>query len=425
MSFIVSLCKTFFRYVILILLLTVLCLIFFSDEFHSIWSKPGNAEAEQLKTHIASLNFEMKQTRLRLEQQRLRRDSIGLTSPLQKAAASWEYEKTKLQLDVCEKLHDMYKVQEAALQRKAQSTLVKLRDWFFDQWGVRGWTVLASVCLALIGLPILSKLLLYYVIAPAVEKVPPLSLEASPDSPPVTFSPAETCIHFKLPEHSSLFLRAKGGDWGKVRKNVHGRTKFLWSWKAPLVSLAADLAELYHYTSLPGQAGEVKLTSPTPDAFLMAIHLNGKSGVVVRPKYLIGLTSDVKVRTHWSLNLHNILSGRIRRIIFYGTGTIFISGNWGVDAREAVPATAENRDISKIEDNLLLAYDSRAKYSFCRTQTFWHFFRGSSSLFDYQLEDGTFFTQNSPLPSESGSNRHGIERFVDGVFSNIGMLFGF
>jgi uncharacterized protein (AIM24 family) len=199
----------------------------------------------------------------------------------------------------------------------------------------------------------------------------------------------------------------------------------MWRWKAPLVSIAADLVELLAYRGEPGakNPGQIKLTSPKDDeVYIQQIELNGGPGLVLTPRHVIGLTDDVEVRTVWSFKLHNLISMRLRHIVFFGTGTIFIIGGRGIDVQRIEPGSSE---VHKIEDGVLVGYVPGAAYSLCRTQTFWAYFRGMTSLLDYKLCGGTFLTQNLVGRSEKEVLGSGLDRFLSVLLNGIGKLLGF
>ena len=256
-----------------------------------------------------------------------------------------------------------YRTARTALEN-ARAGMAEKSDLFRTKYLAAA--LLTGIC-TLIFLPVLLKILMYCLLAPLVEKLPPVRL-AEDDSAEqnIVFSPGATSLDMELPCWTSLFLRS--GDWGKKRTGITARTRLMWSWHYPLVSFAAGLCELVELIPESGKRAMVTVTSPTPDIFIARVDLNGGS-VVIRPRFLAGFSGDVQIRTRWSFHLHNILSGRIRQIILAGTGTLLVTGSWGVDA-----ARPEEGQDWRIEDDLLFGYSTDAEYSLCRTETFWHYF---------------------------------------------------
>lgn len=345
-----------------------------------------------------------------------------------------ERKRLDLQIETLESTIARYKDTLDRLDKNRQLLVFQLEgvthsltETVSNEWNTNGLRILLfTICFVLLTPP-LWLVFMYYVVAALVEKFPPIRIKVRDDDgahEPV-FHRSARSITFTIPEGRKFYLRAQGGDWGKERRDVTCRTKFMWRWKAPLVSIAADLVELLAYRGEPGakNPGQIKLTSPKDDeVYIQQIELNGGPGLVLTPRHVIGLTDDVEVRTVWSFKLHNLISMRLRHIVFFGTGTIFIIGGRGIDVQRIEPGSCE---VHKIEDGVLVGYVPGAAYSLCRTQTFWAYFRGMTSLLDYKLCGGTFLTQNLVGRSEKEVLGSGLDRFLSVLLNGIGKLLGF
>jgi hypothetical protein len=345
-----------------------------------------------------------------------------------------ELERLDIQINTLEAGADKCRETLNALVREKDNLVSRLEEIpksvyneFSLEWNKRGIRILLfTICLVLFTPP-LWLVFMYYVAAAIVEKFPPIRIRSkcADDAPEPTFHRAARSITFTIPEGRKFYLRAQGGDWGKERRDVTCRTKLMWRWGAPLVSIAADLVELLAYRNAPDAKtpGQIKLTSPKDDeVYIQQIELNGGPGLVLTPRHVIGLTDDIEVRTVWSFKLHNIISMRLRHIVFFGTGTIFIIGGRGIDVQKIEPGSSA---IHKIEDGVLVGYVPGAAYSLCRTQTFWAYFRGMTSLLDYKLCGGTFLTQNLVGKQEKEVLGSGLDRFLSVLLNGIGKLLGF
>ena len=350
--------------------------------------------------------------RMMRDLQRLNREIAGLplysvTDRLAKEA------ELRAKETLFETMRAEYRAAQNALREAQTGTSAKIAE-LWRAYGIQ------SVCLALFLIflvPFMLKLVMYYGVAHLVEKLPPQHLTL-PDieGGHVRFMSGGPALDVPVAPGGKLLLRA--GDWGKKRTGVTARTRFMWSWRHCFVSFAADLCELVEFTAGTDAPGMVTVASPVPDFFVSRIDLAG-GAVCLRPKFLVGFTGDVEIRTRWSFHLHNLLSGRIRQIVLVGEGTLFVTGAWGTDALRAAP-----EQPCRIEDGLLIGYEVPAEYALCRTETFWHYLRGQTTLFDRQVSDGMCFTQNSRMiyrkPGESM-----LERTVNAVLNGIGCLFGF
>ncbi len=264
--------------------------------------------------------------------------------------------------------------------------------------------------------PLLRKIIMFYIVAGFVETRKPVrALPADPYLKTIRSFQAGLTIRFPLAGNQKLYLRA--GEWGKKRTNLSAHVKMFWNLRYPLVSAAADLIELVELKAVPGKQGSVSVSAPAPDLFSGRIDLAGNSGIVIRPRYLIGVTDTVKIRTKWSFNLHNIISGRMRQVILYGNGSVLIAGSWGIELRQY-----SKNCINRIEDNLVLGYEAAAEYALSKTETFWHYLRGRASLFDLQIRNGAFLTQNN-VPRRN-RNESVFERIFANFLNALGNFLG-
>ena len=345
-----------------------------------------------------------------------------------------EQKRLEFQIDTLESTVAKYKDTLAQLDKNRQMLLLQLKgvtrsltETVSREWNTNGLRILLFTICFVLFTPPLWLVFMYYCVAALIEKFPPIRIKVKDDDgqhEPV-FHRAARSITFSIPEGRTFYLRAQGCDWGKERRDTVCRTKFMWRWTAPLVSIASDLVELLAYRSEPGaeNPGQVKMTSPKDDeVYIQQIELNGGPGLVLTPRHVIGLTDDVEVRTVWSFKLHNLISMRLRHIVFFGTGTIFIIGGRGIDVQRIEPGS---HAIHKIEDGVLVGYVPGAAYSLCRTQTFWAYFRGMTSLLDYKLCGGTFLTQNLVGRHEKEVLGSGLDRFLSVLLNGIGKLLGF
>ena len=164
-------------------------------------------------------------------------------------------------------------------------------------------------------LPLVVSLLVYFVIAYFVEKSAPITaLKKAPETVNIDLKKSKAALTAELFANQHLYLR---GGWKGASCGMNARTKFMWKWSAPLVTFAADLFELIDF-SPEEEKGEIIITSPLPDFYIGEITLNDNSAIVIRPRFLVGVTDNIKIKTVWSLKLHNIFSGKIRQIILYG-----------------------------------------------------------------------------------------------------------
>ena len=189
----------------------------------------------------------------------------------------------------------------------------------------------------LLCLPLILSLLMYYCIAPLIERIAPIrALKKSDNSSNLQMNTARAVLNVNLDDNEHLYLR---GDWIGLRVDANVKTKFMWKRNAPLITFAADLFELKEYWSKNNRQGNISITAPATDLYIGEINLQNNRAVVIRPRYLVGVSDGIKIRTFWNFSLHNILAGKIRQVILYGNGRIFVYGYQGVNN-----ITAEEKD---------------------------------------------------------------------------------
>ena len=151
--------------------------------------------------------------------------------------------------------------------------------------------------------------------------------------------------------------------------------------------------------------------------YIGEICLTDDRAIVIRPRYLIGVSDGIKIETFWNFKIHNILAGRIRQIILKGKGRIFIYGYQGLQDRTAI------QKDHKIESNRMIGYDAHAAYSLCRTETWWHYFRQEAELFDVKIKDGVFITQ-TVAGIYHNPNVNLLEKSINFILNGIGSILG-
>ena len=187
-----------------------------------------------------------------------------------------EQKRLELQIDTLETTITRYKDSLAQLDKSRQLLLFQLdsvtqsiTESVSQEWNTNGLRILLFTICFVLFTPPLWLVFMYYCVAALVEKCPPIRIKVRNDDgthKPV-FHRAARSITFTIPDGRKFYLRAQGGDWGKERRDVVCRTKFMWRWGAPLVSIASDLVELLAYRTEPGakNPGQIKLTSPKDD----------------------------------------------------------------------------------------------------------------------------------------------------------------
>jgi hypothetical protein len=312
-------------------------------------------------------------------------------------------------------------IELAAISQTAP--LDRLKETF-----LQNWAHISTIVILVIGGPPFWKVFRYFVLARLAEKAEPLRVKhpanhsvplASEDERLQLFEAVKS-IPVQLAEEAPLMVRE---GYMSIRENLQSQTRMFWKWRAPFISYVAGLFELTEFSVKdPGEKGVAHISSGNAGTYIAELRLNHHPGVILHPKHIVGVSGDIRLRTRWSfLNLHSWLSGQHRFIIFYGTGRIFVEG------QEGVAGMSPGRKRMRLEEPLLMGFDSGLEYAVSRTETFWPYFRGRTALFDLEFQgDGMFLRQIAP---DSGNRPKTLaEKIFSGVTSSfqvIGKFFGF
>lgn len=285
--------------------------------------------------------------------------------------------------------------------------------WLMREWRAVQWRLLGAAVLIL-ALPWLQRLLNYFVLMPLITRLgAPLRL--APDA-------SAGVLHFGTAERS-LPIRLQPGTRARVRspyaRPVQGpaRSQLLYQWRAPLISYASGL-RLLICIDADANGAEVTLSAPhDPNSYLMRIDFEQHPGLVIHPKHLVGVIGEPVLATHWRLfSLHAWCTWQLRYITIGGTGSVVLEGYGDIVATEP-------RDKpTKIEQELMIGFDTRLAMSTARTEIFLPYLLGKAALVDDLFEgNGALFWQKS-IKHPQGNI---VSRSMDAFWSALGKVLGF
>jgi uncharacterized protein (AIM24 family) len=282
-----------------------------------------------------------------------------------------------------------------------------------------GWQIVAVAALVLGG-PLVWKAFWYYGLAALASRRPPAQLGQPQAAGRLTVGEQAKALEVPLRPGAPLLARM---DWvQQYSPGLSKRTRFLFEWRSPFTSYAAGLAEMTELTA--GGAGVPPGTvllnaADDPNAYLLALELDDHPGVVLKPGAVVAVCGPIHLRPRWHLrSLHHWIAGRVRHILFVGTGTVYVTGTGGV-------ALCGGSAPVIVEEALVLGYDSRTAFATVRTETFWPYFRDKTSLFDYRFEGGHGAIRQTALAANARRNANPFVRTVDAVLNGVGKLLGF
>lgn len=328
-----------------------------------------------------------------------------------------------------------------ALLREAKSDpwrrVVAWRDAF--------WSFISPFALGAVGLLLLNFLwrpIAYFVLAPMIRYTGHLRLlpeNASTDAVQIDDRVVES--HSTTPEPSSLQAHA-----GTRQLNVRlqpeeqlwvrpeyvtssrdgGSTWIYGGLKHPFTSYAAGLTGLTHFigskrskVTLGGTGGE------HTDEYIGSISLTTHPGFAIRPRHIIAIQGDLKIRFRWSFKMMSLLRGQLRHAVLSGTGVVYVVGNGGV-----FPQVVGDPDVGRehaqpsdqLKDVLIVGWDARVQVSLRRNENWIHVaLLRRDAMFETALLGEGVYVQTHSTPARRNDF---VGRLFEGVLSAIGKLLG-
>jgi len=280
------------------------------------------------------------------------------------------------------------------------------------------WTIAVAIGVFLFG-PLVWKGFWYYGIAPLAERSPPMHVLPA-DVPGTCMATGSGKVLEILVEPDAPLLTRM--EWlQQYSPTLAKRTRFLLDWRFPFISYASGLREMTEVRVRPGQPGDraVLTSAEDPNAYLVAVELKNHPGIVLKPGVVVAIRGDIVLQSRWRLgSVHGWISGRLRHILFTGTGTLYLTGHGGLEWH-----TSDSPVV--VEEALVLGYDGRAAFATARTETFWPYFRNRTSLFDYRFPGGQGFVRQTAAPVGTRTRSNPFMRTVDAVLNSVGKVLGF
>lgn len=310
----------------------------------------------------------------------------------------------------------VYQGADAASKRATQTkeelqrslSEVKTGKWWLIGIAEKAWartfSFLGLIVFTIVFVPGLWKAFWFYLVAPIASKAAPIRISTSTGSHVIVSEP-KSVQEVELILGSTVCTR---GEWVNAypSEGVKKETRLLWSWQAPLVSYASGLRELTEWR-MTGETSQVlKLCSGTdPNLKIVKVTFASQAELVVRPSSIVAISGALKITTCWKLSsIHSWISGRLRHVIISGQGALYLSGCG--DVKTEMP-----QDKQRMSDTLLIAHDPRAPFRTVRTETFWPFLRGKTSLYDLQFEDQGLVIYQAAARGVVDGKRPAHERF--------------
>jgi hypothetical protein len=279
----------------------------------------------------------------------------------------------------------------------------------------RSWKWLVWTALILVLMPGVLRVVSYFVLMPLVRRAHnPVHLAEGSHHADAALraGAAERTLTVRLDEGEVLSARSE-----HVRP-VQGavRSRLLYDWSSPFVSFAAGLYGLSRVTGDGGHTSATLAAPDDPDSYLMRIDFHEHPGVVMRPRHVVGVIGTPDLQTRWRWGIQSLATWQVRYIMFAGTGSLIVQGSGDV------VATNPHGRSTRMEQHLVMGFDSRLVVGVNRTEVFWPYLWGRTPLVDDEFTGAhPLFWQKSS--TEGPSNP--VAKVFDTFYSAFGKVLGF
>ncbi len=136
----------------------------------------------------------------------------------------------------------------------------------------------------------------------------------------------------------------------------------------------------------------------------------------MHPRHVVGVMGAPKLRTRWRWGIQSLATCQVRYIMFAGSGSLIVQG-----VGDVVSTRPDDRS-TRMDQNLVMGFDSRLHVGVNRTEVFWPYLRQKTPLVvDEFTGPHSFFWQKSSAAGPSNP----LAKTFDAVFSALGKVLGF
>ena len=302
------------------------------------------------------------------------------------------------------------KAEEQSLE-EAQASGV---GWVVNQWA-KSWKWLAAIAALALVLPFALRVVSYFLLMPMVSRMHnPIHLAAGSENATADLRTTAAQRTLTIQLGAGEVLSARSEHVRPVQGKV--RSRLLYDWKSPFISFAAGLYGLSRITGDGGGSSATLATPDDPNSYLMRIDFKDHPGVVMHPKHVVGVIGTPELKTRWRWGIQSFATWQVRYIMFAGTGSLIVQGSGDV------VATTPRGKSTRMEQHLVMGFDSRLTVGVNRTEVFLPYLWRRTPLVDDE------FTGPHPLfwqKSSADGPSNPIAKTFDAIFSALGKLFGF
>lgn len=286
--------------------------------------------------------------------------------------------------------------------------------WVVNQWA-RSWKWLAAIAIIALVLPVLLRVVSYFLLMPLVRRMhKPIHLAAGAETATADLRTTDAQRTLRVQLGAGEVLSARSEHVRPVQGEI--RSGLLYDWGSPFISFAAGLYGLSRITGDEHGSAATLATPDDPNSYLMRIDFEDHPGLVMYPRHVVGVIGSPQLLTRWRWGIQSLATWQVRYIMFSGTGSLIVQGSGDV-----VATNPEGRS-TRMEQNLVMGFDSRLRVGVNRTEVFLPYLWRRTPLVDDE------FTGLHPLfwqKSSADGPSNPIARTFDAIFSSLGKLLGF
>ena len=311
---------------------------------------------------------------------------------------------------IFERASEAYKAEVNQQTERASGYVWNQAKAALRRYGRTAFLILLGVVL----LPVLHKMLAFFIIAPLAARTRPVQLLNG--VPPMGASSSGISIEVPIDRDSELLLRS---GLQSSATDIRGSDEYVLDWRMPFSCVAAGLVNLQRLRS--DQREHVVVTGIEANHRVAAITVPTGGAVVVQPRALLGVVKQrsqrLVITRPWRIFwLISWITAQFRYIVFHGPCTLIVQGCNGVIIEDATRSR-------KIDRRLTLGFDAGVSYGAARSTSFLPYLRGQASLFNDRFDGAGryFYEQRAAGAGKSGLWGRGLKGLGDALLSAFGI----
>ncbi|HSH88451.1 MAG TPA: hypothetical protein VK996_00615 [Ramlibacter sp.] len=278
-----------------------------------------------------------------------------------------------------------------------------------------------AILAALIVLPVVTKLLLYFVIAPIASGRPPIRImegRASGDAAHQAGKISAVSWPVLLAPDEELLVQP--GYLQSSPLEAQKQTRWLLDWSVPFSSL---LSGMFMLTRVTTAGNEPVVISATGDSLseVGILELADGEVFVCQPRSLVGVvqrrSQPMRITRHWRIgHLQSWLTLQLRFLAFHGPARLMLKGCRGIRVESAGKGRLINQAAT-------LGFSANVAYASTRCETFVAYWTGKEDLFnDLFTGDGIYVYEETTDPKRKGGiTGRGLQGFTDALLKLVGV----